>query len=272
MNCIYNCALIGFFLGALFSPKLYATTFANRPLKIVVTEAKFIIRGTTGNTYSERPEANKKSETGVQIFTYTELFVVEELKGKLPEKRILMRQPGGSADGMEMQIPGTARFEKGEDVVVLLGERNEDDGSYDVPGFATGKYNIQKNASGSLELINSLGSGAVYDGNKNSDTLSYNARMTLEEFRRFASGESGLDSETRQFAKSEKPALKGAYDAHGHSSGSRVEGESKSNVSTPTAEIERPKKPELNIHLVLVFVIFIFTGVAILWKLKSGKM
>ena len=121
----------------------YATTFANRPLGVVVNSAENIVRGKAGESYADWDTVDKK-----RIFTYTSLLITEVLKGVLTEKQILIRQPGGSKDGIEMGVPGVANFVVGEDVVLQKKKKNQEDSSYDIPGFTTGKYNVKRDQNG----------------------------------------------------------------------------------------------------------------------------
>lgn len=188
-----------------------AASFINRPLGDVVKETPNIVRGRAGENYSEWDKTGRKA-----LYTYTRLDITEVLKGSIRESQILLRQPGGSKDGMEMSVPGTANFNAGEDVVVLLGERNKEDDSYDVPGFTTGKYNVSTSEGGAPVLINSLGGGAVYDPQKAPGTLSYNAKIPLDVFRSVAKGDDIPEAGHRQFQQSPKPAPQTAYDAGHH--------------------------------------------------------
>jgi hypothetical protein len=54
---------------------------------------------------------------------------------------------GGEKDGLGLHIEGTAHFERGEEVVVFLNERNPD-GSFDIHGMMMGKLNLEKNSDG----------------------------------------------------------------------------------------------------------------------------
>jgi hypothetical protein len=110
--------LVGTLLLLLVSLPAHTTTFVNRPLADVVQESPIIVRGRTGESYSQWDKSGRG-----QIFTYTPFTVSEVLKGALKETRILLRQPGGSAGDVAMNVPGTAMFTADEDVVVLLDEK-----------------------------------------------------------------------------------------------------------------------------------------------------
>lgn len=189
----------------------FATTFMNRNLGDVIQEAPFIVRGTVGSSYANWDKSQQ------QIYTYTDFNVTEVLKGTIKESRILLRQPGGSKDGMELMIPGTAHFAPGEEVVVLLSPKIEEDQSYDVPGFTTGKYRVVTDPkTGAVSLINSLGGGAMFDPQRDPKTLSYASKVPIEVFRKLAKGKKVPESAQKQFQPSATPAPPGSGDDHGH--------------------------------------------------------
>ncbi len=64
------------FLMPLAAPlKAWATTFVNRPLSEAVAESPNIVRGKTGDGYSNWDKEHKR------IFTYTHFKVTDVLKG-----------------------------------------------------------------------------------------------------------------------------------------------------------------------------------------------
>lgn len=188
----------------------HSTTFVNRPFNDVIKESPIIVRGRASDQYSDWGKG--KSSKG--IFTYTTFIISEVLKGELKETSILLRQPGGEKDGTELHVPGAASFNRDEDLVVLLGSKDPEDGSYDVPGLTTGKYNIVEH-DGDLYLENSLGAAAVYDPNKDSGTQSYNSRISLDVFRKMAKGQDMANAPVNQFEQSKVQPKADAYEA-GH--------------------------------------------------------
>lgn len=191
-----------------------ATTFVNRPLGEVVKGSHLIVKGRAGDSYSDWAKDGSRA-----LYTYTHFTISDILKGELKETRILLRQPGGSKDGMEMSVPGAANFAPDEDVVVLLGKKEESDGSYHVPGLATGKYDVKTGPNGEPVLVNAMGGGAMYDPSKDARALSYNSTIPLEVFKRIARGEDIPEAAHRQYEGSAKPPARGAIDDHGHHKG-----------------------------------------------------
>lgn len=128
----------------------HATSFVPIPLTSQVGEADTIVRGKTGQGYSDYGPRN---DGGRSIYTYYQLQVSEVLKGDVaPSSSISIREMGGEVNGVGMQVAGASHFDPGEDVVVFLGPKNPD-GSYDVKGLSSGKYNIRTDDDGTENLL-----------------------------------------------------------------------------------------------------------------------
>ncbi|MEW6321674.1 MAG: matrixin family metalloprotease [Acidobacteriota bacterium] len=64
------------------------------------------------------------------LYTYVTIDVSEVLKGWVPESRIVVKQMGGSADGVALRVTGQAAFRVGEDVLLFLEVRPRDNTLY----------------------------------------------------------------------------------------------------------------------------------------------
>ena len=122
-----------------------ATSFNPQPFDKTVGETEGIIRGRVISNYTNWG----MGIDGVKrIYTFTEFEVEEVFKGKgLDSRRIIVREIGGEHEGVGLQVAGAAKFVRGEDVIVFLGKANAD-GSRDLQGMETGKYNIEKKEDG----------------------------------------------------------------------------------------------------------------------------
>lgn len=141
-------------LMALFVPALcLATTFIERPFPEVVQDSPVIVRGRVGMSYTDWVKGEENSR---RIYTFYELLLDEVVKGQgqVPQglRSIVFRELGGEKDGVGMQVAGSAQFDKGEDVVLLLGNRNSD-GSYDLRGLSMAKFNIERDSEGHESLV-----------------------------------------------------------------------------------------------------------------------
>lgn len=136
------------FASLFLLPSALATTFIERPFPESVSEAPLIVRGRIGTSYADWVQ----NAGGRKIYTFYDLQVDEVIKGQVENRSIVIRELGGEKDGVGMHVSGAAQFDRGEDVVVFLTERNSD-GSFDVLGLMMAKYNIQRDESGNEVLV-----------------------------------------------------------------------------------------------------------------------
>ena len=122
----------------------WATSFVEQPFPDTVKEAPVLVRGKVGTSYTNWAVGIDGTK---RIYTFIDLQLTEALKGPQLGSSVIMRQIGGEKDGIGLEVAGTAHFEKGEDVVVMLGKANED-GSRDVYGLMMGKYNVDRAEDG----------------------------------------------------------------------------------------------------------------------------
>jgi len=120
-------------LVALAMPAV-ATTIKKMELPELVSVSDAIAQGTV-----ESVETRWEDKS---IYTYTSIRVDEGLKGG-PRRAILVRQPGGRIGSMNLNAPGTPKFNQGDQVIVFLRDRK--DGTFDVVGLGQGKYDIIDN-------------------------------------------------------------------------------------------------------------------------------
>jgi hypothetical protein len=150
--------LIGF---CLLVTAAFATEFVPSSLPSQVAQIPIIVRGTIGMSYSDW---GSHDGGGRGIFTFYQLQPTEVMKGQIAAgATILFREIGGEKDGMGEEIPGSAQFTRGEDVVVMLGPQNSD-GSYDLRGLSAGKFNITREEDGSESLTSVALSPPPHEG------------------------------------------------------------------------------------------------------------
>jgi hypothetical protein len=154
----------------LLGSAVWATTFLQRPFPETVADAPVIVRGRIGSASSDW---GTTAEGQKRIYTMYDLALSEVLKGPVnpDSKTLVVRELGGTKNGIGMQISGTAQFDTGEDVVVLLNNRNPD-GSYDVRGMMMGKLNVKQDSNGADTLAGPAlaepkGDGLVHDDTSN---------------------------------------------------------------------------------------------------------
>jgi hypothetical protein len=144
-----------------FATAAFATEFVPSSLPSQVAQVPIIVRGTIGMSYSDW---GSHEGGGRGIFTFYQLQPSEVLKGQVASgATILFREIGGEKDGMGEEVPGAAQFTRGEDVVVMLGPQNSD-GSYDLRGLSSGKFNIVREEDGSESLTSVALSPPPHEG------------------------------------------------------------------------------------------------------------
>ena len=140
------------FFVCFVSAPCFATTFYQRPFPKTVRTAPAIVRGKVGSSVANwvvDSDGNKR------IYTFTTLESVEALKGDLSGGSLVVRTLGGEKDGIGLHVPGSPEFTRGEDVVLMVSDRNPD-GSRDVDGMMMGKFGIETDAEGN-ELLKGPG-------------------------------------------------------------------------------------------------------------------
>ena len=156
------CAVISTSFGHL----AHATSFVERPFPESVHDAPVIARGKIGMSYADWAIG---SDGRKRIYTFWEFLPAESIKGELASSsRVMIRELGGEKDGVGLHISGTARFDRGEDVVVFLGPPNLD-GTQDVHGMMMGKYDIEKDEQGNEYLVGAGVNGLSDDGDEARD-------------------------------------------------------------------------------------------------------
>ena len=133
---------------ALLAALLLAVSSTGRPARATIVldldlvqmarRAQHVVRATVVGQASEWDPHHKP-------VTLTKLRVAHRYKGEAPSE-VVVRQPGGAVDGLEMRVAGAARFVSGEDVVLFLEEAA--DGRLVPLTMGGGKFAVVKVASG----------------------------------------------------------------------------------------------------------------------------
>lgn len=167
---------------AAFSIVAQASSFYEVPFPDSVRNAPTIVRGKVGKSetaWTTLPDGSK------HLFTYYDVEVNEGFKGGPKSgSSIRIRELGGSKDGVSLNVSGTASFDRGEDVVVTLGEASANiDSAYPVVGMMMGKYNLEKGADGK-EYLRGAGIGsAKLPGLRHENAGDKNTQVSLETLR-----------------------------------------------------------------------------------------
>jgi hypothetical protein len=146
-------ALTVFLIGASAVP---AAVILDASFEEMVAESHLVLRGRIGQQQS------RWDDDGRRIYTYTELQILDVIKGDPAGGSVLIRQPGGVVDGIGQKVAGAARFRTAEEVVLLL-QQAPDDGTVLIPlGMAAGKISIDPDGLGGPRAYRDLDGLARY--------------------------------------------------------------------------------------------------------------
>lgn len=168
----------------LFSFQSLATSFYQPPFPQAVQQTERIVRGRVLGSepaWAIGPDGNRR------IYTFIELDLDEALKGEFGGRTLRVRELGGAIGKVGLQVPGTAKFSEGEDVVLFLGRKNSDD-SYDLRGLMMGKYEVRRDESGNEFLLGpGLRAGRVEAGHAHEHSPGDDDRWTIDRLRELIS-------------------------------------------------------------------------------------
>ncbi len=105
-----------------------------------------IVRGKVVRKYSRWIKSERR------IYTYITLAVLDMIKGSKQSREIVIRQVGGTANGLGMHVPGSASFKLGEEVLVFL-EKPKSSKYHLVMGMSFGKYRVVVNPKTKMKLL-----------------------------------------------------------------------------------------------------------------------
>ena len=92
-----------------------------------------------------------------RISTYTQMSVENWLKGT-GENAIIVKQPGGSAEGYTQHVSGVRPWSAGESAVLFLHRAPSNDGTYVVSGLMQGDFRVRRSTSGAIIADNGVSS------------------------------------------------------------------------------------------------------------------
>jgi hypothetical protein len=89
-----------------------------------------------------------------RIYTYTSLTVTRSLKGS-QTSTVLVKQPGGTKDGITEIVYGVRHFRPGEDSVLFLEPSHDNDGAMRVVGLMQGNFLVYQ-SGGQTKVSNGV--------------------------------------------------------------------------------------------------------------------
>lgn len=126
--------VLGVGLAAPLAPA-HATTLMKTTEAERIARADLILRGQIVETWTERDDQGR-------IFTRFMVEPSDVFKGVAPDGPLVVSQLGGELSGKRLHIEGTARFNIGEDVVLLLNHKERFD-DWVLVSMVQGKYTVR---------------------------------------------------------------------------------------------------------------------------------
>ena len=112
-----------------------ATVVVYETLDDMARRVPLIVRGKVARNVSGWDDNHRR------IWTWTELVVSDTVKGA-PSKLVMVKQPGGEADGIGQAVAGVATFREGEDCILFLEPAPDEKGVWRVSGLSAGKVQV----------------------------------------------------------------------------------------------------------------------------------
>jgi hypothetical protein len=158
------------FLTALLS----ATTIVPVSVERLTQESSHVVEGQATQSWSQwNPQHSL-------IFTYTRFQVARTLKGQAPAT-IVVKQPGGSAEGYTQKIAGVRHWRTGDQAVLFLRPSQEMDGTLEVTGLMQGNFLVHKSDTGETMVSNGVPDVSAYQASSNAVTQYRGSGMRLDE-------------------------------------------------------------------------------------------
>jgi len=151
----------------------WATTVRPMSVDRLTQLATTIVEAHVSQTWSEWDPAHTR------IYTYTRLAVSKSLKGS-QVSTILVKQPGGTKDGIREVAFGVRHFRSGEDAFLFLEPDASNDGAFRVVGLMQGNFLIGKTSNGKLMVSNGMPQVTVLNSRGQRGPYA-GERMTLQE-------------------------------------------------------------------------------------------
>lgn len=125
----------------LLSANARATVVVDLPLEEMARQAPLVVQGFV------EARTSSWSDDGERIITRTQIRVTGNLKGA-SGSYITLRQTGGEVDGLIAHIPGDARLQVGEEVVLFLEPLARHRDEFVLAGMAASKFRIRRDDTG----------------------------------------------------------------------------------------------------------------------------
>lgn len=128
---------------------LYATTIVPLSVEKLTGLSTHVVDATA---MSSRAQWNTDHTL---IFTYTRFSVQRALKGQAPGI-VLVRQLGGTVDGITQKVAGVRQWRPGDEAVLFLRPSSVGDGAMVVTGLMQGNFLVRRASDGTKYVSNGM--------------------------------------------------------------------------------------------------------------------
>jgi hypothetical protein len=140
----------------LCSLQMFATTVVSRSVEELAARSSNVVVGKAIRTWSQW------NADHTVIFTYSEFSVDRSLKGQAG-KTVVVKQLGGSADGITQKVAGLRHLQTGEQAVLFLHPSDQRDGTLAVTSLMQGHFRVSKSAAGDMLVSNGVNGASSFD-------------------------------------------------------------------------------------------------------------
>jgi hypothetical protein len=137
-------------LGGVLFAGTVGLTVKKTSVEELTASSQLVLHARVGSSSSQWEDKN--------IYTYTQIEVIEPIKGSPPE-RVTVKQLGVRVGQEALEVPGTPRLEQGEEVVLFLVRWND---AYWVHSIVLGKFTVER-AEGRAVAVNDLNNVGLID-------------------------------------------------------------------------------------------------------------
>jgi hypothetical protein len=153
---------------------LFATTVVPMAVEALTRASTYVVEarsiGSTSQWNSEH----------TFIFTYTRFEVTRALKGQA-SNTIMVRQIGGTVDGITQKVAGVRQWSPGEESVLFLQPSSMADGALVVTGLMQGNFLMRRTQAGHTYVSNGMPDAFEYQAAAGEVTSYRGNTMRLEE-------------------------------------------------------------------------------------------
>ena len=153
---------------------LFATTVIPLGVESLTRMSTHVVEGKAVSSTSEW------NADHTLIFTYTQFEVQKTLKGQAPNT-VMVRQIGGTVDGITQKVAGVRHWNPGEEAVLFLQPSSMQDGALVVTGLMQGNFLMRHTQAGQTYVSNGMPEAFEYQAAAGEVTSYRGNTMRLEE-------------------------------------------------------------------------------------------